>query len=114
MVPACGSGAGLAALQLAEQPIDGGDVLEPFGFQADGGGPGRGAGQQPIAVQLEGVAGHPQCVGLAGPRPANHHLDAGAALADVPDHRPLLGPQGRIGRQRSADGVVANHRGLLA
>jgi hypothetical protein len=49
----------VARAELAEEAVAGGDVFEPLGLQADRGDSGRRAGEQPVAVQLPGVAGHP-------------------------------------------------------
>jgi hypothetical protein len=46
-----------AALKVAQQPVASGHLLEPLALQAQGGNPGRGTGQEPIAVQLPGMAG---------------------------------------------------------
>jgi hypothetical protein len=37
------------------------------------------------------VPGDAEGEGLAGPGPSHHHGDAGTALAQVPDHRLLIG-----------------------
>jgi hypothetical protein len=34
-----------SAVQIRQQPVTGGDLLEPLGLQADGGDPGGGTGQ---------------------------------------------------------------------
>jgi hypothetical protein len=57
----------VAAVQVAQQPIAGGHVLEPLTLQAHGGDPRRGRCEQPVAVQLPGVAGDAEGEGLAGP-----------------------------------------------
>ena len=67
-------------------------------LQAHGGDPGRGRGQEPVAVQLPGMPGHAQGEGLARPRPADDHGDALAALAQVPDHRLLIARGGWAAR----------------
>jgi hypothetical protein len=58
-----------SSVQLAEEPVAGGHLLEPLPLQAQGGDPGRRRGQEPVAVQLPGMPGHPQREGLARPRP---------------------------------------------
>ena len=47
----------MAAVEVAQEPVAGGHVLEPLALQAHGGDPGRGGGQEPVAVQLPGMAG---------------------------------------------------------
>jgi hypothetical protein len=76
--------------------------------QADGGDPGRGGGQEPVAVQLPGVAGDPEGEGLARPGPANDDRDTGAALAQVTDHRLLIRPSRRMGNQGVAHRLVGD------
>ena len=46
-----------AAVQVGQEPVAGGHLLEPLGLQGDGGDPGRGTGQGPVAVQLPGMPG---------------------------------------------------------
>ena len=92
-------------IQLGQQPVHGTGVLKPLGVQTDGGDPGRRCAEDLVAVQLPGVPGHPERVGLAGAGPPDHHLHAGAALAQVADHRLLVDPHGRMVGQG-----VANHR----
>jgi hypothetical protein len=46
-------------VQLGEQPVTGGDVLEPFGAKAHGRDPGGGGADHAGAVELPGVAGRP-------------------------------------------------------
>ena len=58
-----------ASVQVAQQPVAGGHLLEPLPLQAHGRDPGRGRRQQPVAVQLPGMAGDAQGEGLARPRP---------------------------------------------
>jgi hypothetical protein len=58
-----------------------------------------GAGQEPVGVQLPGVAGDPEGEGLTRPRSADDHGDPLAALAQVPDHRLLVGAGGGMGGQ---------------
>jgi hypothetical protein len=71
----------LAAVQVGEQPVAGGHVLEPLALQAHGRDPRRRRSQEPVAVQLPGMAGDPQGEGLAGPRSPDHHSDPLATLA---------------------------------
>jgi hypothetical protein len=86
-----------AAIQVGQQPVAGGDVLEPLALETHRGDAGRGRGEEPVAVELPGVAGDAEGEGLAGPGPADHQGDAGAALAQVPDHRLLIGAGGGMG-----------------
>ena len=79
-----------AAVQVGQEPVAGGHLLEPLGLQADGGDPGGGGGQGPVAVQLPGMPGCSEGEGLAGPGPSHDQGDAGAALADIADHRLLI------------------------
>jgi len=37
-----------AAVQVAQQPVAGGDLFEPLALQAQGGDAGRGGGQEPV------------------------------------------------------------------
>ena len=104
----------VTAVQVSQQPVASCHFLEPLCFQADGRDPGRGGGQEPVAVQLPGMPGHPQGEGLASPGPADDHRDAGAALADVVDHRPLVVAGGGVGGQGGPDAVAGHHGGLLA
>src|SRR4029453_11303756 len=39
-------------VEIAQEPVTGGHLLEPLALQAYGGDPGRGGGQEPVAVQL--------------------------------------------------------------
>jgi len=59
-----------AAVEVAEEAVAGGHVLEPLPLQAHGRDPRRGRGQEPVAIQLPSVAGDPQGEGLARPGPA--------------------------------------------
>ena len=96
-----------AAVQVAEEPVAGGHVLEPLALQAHGGDPGRGRGQEPVAVQLPGMAGDAQGEGLARPGPPDDHGDPLAALAQVADHRLLIRlrrSDGRPGPRAPPDG----------
>ena len=49
----------------------------------------------------------------ARPGLADDHRDAGAALAHVPDHRPLVLAGGRVGLEGGPDRVVGHHGRLL-
>ena len=72
----------LAAVEVGEEAVAGGHVLESLALQAQGGDPGRGRCQEPVAVQLP-MAGDAEGEGLAGPGPADHQGDTVAALAQV-------------------------------
>jgi hypothetical protein len=104
----------VAVVQVGQEPVAGGELLEPFCFQADGGDPGRRGGQGPVAVQLPGMPRHAQGEGLARPRPPHDHGDTLAALANVPHHALLVGAGGRVGGQRGPYRVVGDDGGLLA
>jgi hypothetical protein len=80
----------LSSLEVAQEPVAGGHLLEPLPLQAHSGDAGRGGGQEPVAVQLPGVAGDAEGEGLARPRPPDHHGNPLAALAQVADHRLLI------------------------
>jgi hypothetical protein len=79
-----------AMVEVGQEPVAGGHLLEPFGLQRHGGDPGRGTGQSAVAVQLPSMAGRAEGEGLARPGLAHDHGDSGAALADVPDHGLLV------------------------
>jgi hypothetical protein len=89
----------LAVVEVGEQPVAGGHVLEPLALQADGRDPGRGRGQEPVAVQLPGMAGDAQGEGLARPGSPHDQGDPLAALAQVTDHRLLVLAGGGMGGQ---------------
>ena len=59
----------LPLVQVTQESVAGSHLLEPLALQADGGDPGRGRGQESVAVELPGVAGDPQGEGLARPGP---------------------------------------------
>jgi len=88
-----------SSVKVAQKSVAGGHVLEPLPLQADGRDPGRGRGQEPVAIQLPGMPGHAQGEGLARPGPADHEGDALAALAQVSDHRLLIRSGGGMRRQ---------------
>ena len=48
-----------ALVEVGQEPVAGGHLLEPLRLQGDGRDPGRGGGQGPVAVQLPGMPGHP-------------------------------------------------------
>jgi hypothetical protein len=104
----------VVVVEVGQQPVAGGHLLEPLRLQADGGDPGRGTGQEPVAVQLPGMPGDAEGEGLAGPRPPDHQGDAGAALVEVADHPGLVLAGGRVGGQRRPHRVVTDHGGLFA
>jgi hypothetical protein len=79
-----------AAVQVGQEPIAGGDLLEPFCLQGDGGDAGGGTGQGPVAVQLPGMPGCSEGEGLAGPCLSHDEGAAGAALTDIANHRLLI------------------------
>ncbi len=65
-------GAGVL-VELVQEPVDGGDLLEPLRLQAGRRDPRGCRAQHAVAVQREGVAGHTKRVGLAGAGLADHH-----------------------------------------
>jgi hypothetical protein len=89
---------GALLVQLAKQRVHRAGPLEPLGVQTHRGDPGWRRPEDPVALQLPGVAGDPERVGLAGAGLADDHADALAALGDVAHHRRLVGPDGRVGR----------------
>jgi hypothetical protein len=104
----------LAALvEVGQEPVAGGGLLEPLGLQADGGDAGGGTGQGPVAVQLPGMPGHAQGERLARPGPPDDQRDAGAALADVAHHPGLVLTGGWVGLEGGPDGLMSDHRRLL-
>jgi hypothetical protein len=103
-----------SSVEVGQQPIAGGHVLEPLPLQTHCGDPRRGRGQQPVVVQLPGMAGDPKREGLAGPRPPDHYGDPLAALAQVPDHGLLVLAGGRMRHQRIAHRRMGGDRGLFA
>jgi hypothetical protein len=103
----------LAVVQLGQQPVAGGHLLEPLALQAHGGDPGGCRGQEPVAVQLPGMAGHAEGEGLAGPGPPHDHRNPLAALADIPDHRLLVWSGGGMRRQGLAYHPVGDPGRLL-
>jgi hypothetical protein len=60
------------------------------------------------------VPGRPQRVGLAGPRPPDHHPHPGAVQAHVADHPRLVLPQRRVRGQGLADGLGRDQARPLA
>jgi hypothetical protein len=103
-----------AVVEVAQEPVAGGHLLEPLGLQGDGRDPGGGGGEGPVAVQLPGMAGYPEGECLACPCLAHHNGDAGAALADVADHPGLVLASGRMGLEGGPDDAMPDHRRLLA
>jgi hypothetical protein len=104
----------MAVVEVAQQAIAGGHVLEPLTLQAQGGDPGRGGGQEPVAVQLPGMAGNAEGEGLARPRPSHDHGDTGAALAQISDHRLLIRPGSGMRGQGLTHPLMGGDRRLLA
>ena len=102
------------AVQLAEEPVAGGHLLEPLALRAHGGDAGRGCGLEPVAVQLPGMAGNAQGEGLTGSGPAHDHRDPLAALTQVTDHRLLIDSCGGMGGQGLAHRLMGGDRGLFA
>jgi hypothetical protein len=100
-------------VQFGQQAVDGVGVLEAFGAQADGGDPGRCSAKDSVAVQLPGVPGDSEGEGLAGAGPSDRHLDAGAALGEVADHRLLVGADAGMGGQRVPHSVGCADPDLL-
>ena len=60
------------------------------------------------------MAGHAEGEGLARPGPPHHHGNTAAALAQVADHRPLIGSCGREGGQSIAYRLVGDPGRLLS
>jgi hypothetical protein len=58
-----------ATVKVGQKPITGGHVLEPLPLQAQGGDPRRGCCEEPVAVQLPGMAGDAEGEGLVPARP---------------------------------------------
>lgn len=58
------------AVQLKQESIDGGGLLEPLGLKAHGRDPGRCAAEHPPPTLLPGVTGDPEGKGLPCPRSA--------------------------------------------
>jgi hypothetical protein len=104
----------MATVEVAQQPVAGGHLLEPLPLQAHGGDSGRsGRGQEPVAVQLPGMAGDAQGEGLARPGPSHDHRDAGAAPAQISHHRLLIRPGSGMRGQGLAHRPVGSHGRLL-
>jgi hypothetical protein len=102
-----------AVVEVGEQPVAGGHLLEPLSLQGHGGDAGGGAGQGSVAVQLPGVPGGAEGEGLAGPGLADDHGDAGAALADIADHGLLVLTGGGVRLEGGPNRVVGDHGRLL-
>jgi hypothetical protein len=102
-----------SSIQVAEEPVAGGHVLKSLPLQAQGGDPGRGGGQESVAVQLPGVAGDPEGEGLARPGPPHHQGDALTAPAQVSDYRLLVAAGSRMGGQGVTDGLMGGDRRLF-
>ena len=102
-----------AAVKVAQQPVAGGHVLKPLPLQAHRGDPGRRRGQEPVAIQLPSMAGNTQGEGLARPSPADDQGDPLAALAHVPDHRPLVLAGGGMRLESGPHRIMGHYRGLL-
>jgi hypothetical protein len=60
------------------------------------------------------MPGRSQGEGLTGPGAPDDHGDAGAALADIAEHRLLVLAGGGMGGQGRPNGLVGDHGGLLA
>jgi hypothetical protein len=86
-----------AAVEVDQEAVTGGRLLEPLGLHGDGGDPGGRGGPGPVAVELPGMAGHPQGEGLARAGPAHDQGDAGTALTDVVHHCLLVLDSGGMG-----------------
>jgi hypothetical protein len=56
-------------VEVGQEPVAGGHLLEPLGLQAHGSDPGGRGAEQPVAVQLPGVPGGAEGEGLARPGP---------------------------------------------
>jgi hypothetical protein len=104
----------VSSVKVGQESIAGGHLLEPLALQAHGGDPGRGRGQEPVAVQLPGMAGDAEREGLAGPGPADHQGNAGTALAQVPDHGLLVGAGAGMGEDGLTDRLMGDDTHLFA
>ncbi|HXQ55694.1 MAG TPA: hypothetical protein VOA19_07830, partial [Actinomycetes bacterium] len=104
----------MSSVEVAEEPVAGGDVLEPLTLQAHGCDAGWGRGEELVAVELPGVAGDPKGEGLAGPGPPDDQGDTLAALAKVAHHGLLVGTGGGMGGQGPAHRLMQSHGGVFA
>jgi hypothetical protein len=102
-----------ALVEVGQEPVAGGHLLEPLTLQAHGGDPGGSAGQRSVAVQLPGMAGCAEGEGLACPGPAHDQGNAGATLTDVPDHGLLVLAGGGMRLEGGPDRLVGHHGRLL-
>jgi hypothetical protein len=103
----------LSSVEVAEESVAGGHVLESLPLQAHGGDPGRGRCQEPVAAQLPGMAGDAEGEGLAGPGSPDDEGDPLAALAEVADHRLLIRSGGWMGGQGLAHCLMGGDRRLF-
>jgi hypothetical protein len=69
--------------------------------------------QKPVTIQLPSMAGDAQGEGLAGSGPPHDHGDAGAALAQIADHRLLIRPTARMSNQGVTHGLMGGDGRLL-
>jgi hypothetical protein len=104
----------LSSVEVTQEPVAGGHVLEPLALQAQGSDAGWGGSEEPVAVQLPGMAGDAQGEGLARPGPPDDNGDPVAALAQVADHRLLVLAGRRMRRQGLADRLMGDPGGLLS
>jgi hypothetical protein len=103
----------VASVQLGQEPVAGGHLLEPLTLQAQGGDAGRGRGQEPVAVQLPGMPRDTQGEGLARPRPPHHEGDALATLAHISDHRLLVTAGSGMGGQGITQRLMGSDRRMF-
>jgi YD repeat-containing protein len=101
-------------VQLDQEPVDGGDLLEPLGLKTRGGDPRGRSTHHPVAVQGEGVAGDAERERLASAGLADHHRHPGAAAAQVANHAGLVLADSGMLRQGLPDRFGRTHRRLFA
>jgi hypothetical protein len=103
----------LILIQVEQEAVASGHILEPLSLQAHGRDAGRGRRQESVAVQLPGMAGDPQGEGLARPGPPHDHRNPLAALAQVVHHRLLIRPGSRVRGQGLAHRLMGDHGRVL-
>jgi hypothetical protein len=104
----------VSSVEVGQEPVAGGHLLEPLALETYGRDPGRGRGQEPVAVQLPGMAGDAEGVGLARPGPADDQGDPLAALAQIPHHGLLIRSGGGMSGQRIPHRFMGGDRRLFA